>query len=122
MSYIRLYLVPLTPSSAQQILDVDSTSLVLSGGKFQPVQTAPTVTTVPVAQSSTYVPFQNNAAAQSLVNNDSQEYKVFYREPVSTSSYPDTSLQTAVDPSGGLCVCGITCNGTDVMFAQVKIV
>lgn len=33
----------------------------------------------------------------------------------------DPSLVTRTDPSGGQCICGLTCNGTDIRFAVVQL-
>jgi hypothetical protein len=119
-SYIRLYLVPV--NGVQQVIDVDSTDLVLSGGQnFLPVQTAPSVTIVGASFSSKFTPF-GYAPMPTLDISQTwqQEIRVCWREPVDTDEYPNPNLIVATDPSGGQCVCLITCNGTNLSYVIVQ--
>jgi hypothetical protein len=121
MSFIRLYLVPVN-GQPQQVIDVDSTDLVMSDGAFLPVQSAPTVTLVGATFTSEFAPFAYQPippGTLNLSNTQLQEYRVCWREPVDTEQYPNENVITQVDPSGGQCVCGITCSGTNLSFVQV---
>lgn len=40
-------------------------------------------------------------------------------DPMSEPS-TDSALVSATDPSNGLCICGITCKGTNVAYVQVN--
>lgn len=117
MSYIRLYLVSTTPTSDQQILDVDSLDLVLSNGKFLPVQTAPSVTLVLTPIDFDYTAIDDSTL--DLSNQQTQEIKVCWREPVDSEEYPSDTVVIEPDPTDGMCVCGITCQGTKIAYAQV---
>ena len=119
-TYIRLYLVPTQPTATQQVIDVDSTLLVLSQGQFLPVQSAPTLTLVGTPTSSSFDPFTSAQLALTISTEQTQEIKVCWREPVGTDQFPNEDVITEVDPSGGTCVCGITCNGTDLAYVMVQ--
>lgn len=121
-SYIRLYLVPVN-GQPQQVIDVDSTDLVLSDGAFLPVQSAPTVTLVGTPVTSEFTPFAYQPippGTLNLSNTQQQELRVCWREPVGTDQYPNENLITQTDPSGGVCVCGVTCQGTNLSYVQVQ--
>lgn len=120
-SYIRLYLVP--RNGVQEVIDVDSTDLVLSEGDFVPVQVAQSVTLVGATFTSKFTPFAYTPippGGLDLTNTQQEEVRVCYREPVGTDDFPNQELITATDPSGGQCVCGITCQGTNIAYAQVQ--
>jgi hypothetical protein len=122
-SYIRLYLVP--RNGVQQVIDVDSNDLVLSGGGFVPPQMAPTVTLVGATFDSKFTPFTYTPVPEGglqLTNSQQEEVRICWREPVGTDDYPNQDLITAADPSGGECVCGITCQGTNIAYVQVHAV
>jgi hypothetical protein len=120
-SFIRLYLVP--RNGAQQVIDVDATDLVLSRGDFVPPQTAQSVTLIGASFTSDFTPFAYSPVPPgglSLTNTQQEEYRVSWREPVGTDSFPNQELIAAIDPSGGQCVCGITCRGNEVAYVQVQ--
>jgi hypothetical protein len=119
MAYIRLTLIPTTPKSQTLQMDVLDTNLVLSQGKFQPVQTAPTVTITGVPVEYAITPFDSLQQAQEVTNQQTQELKVVFREPVDTQTYPDTSAVEQPDPTGGVGVYGITLAETRITFAPV---
>lgn len=121
-SFIRLYLVPVN-GQPQQVIDVDTTDLVLSDGAFLPVQSAPTVTLVGAAVTSAFTPFAYQPippGTLDLSNTPQQEIRVCWREPVGAAQFPNEELITQTDPSGGTCVCGVTCQGTNLSFVQVQ--
>jgi len=117
--FTRLYLVPVA-NQPQQVIDVDSSFLILSQGQYQPVATAPTVTLLGAATASTFVPSTVEAQSLDLSTAPTQEVRICWREPVDTENYPNEALETANDPSGGNCACGITCNGTDLSYVAVQ--
>jgi len=117
-SFIRLYLVPF--NDQQQILDVSSMALILSDGQFVPVQTAPSVTLVGIPVTEVFTPFDSSQLPQTLTNQQTQELRICWREPVDVSQYPDTDVITANDPSGGVCQCGVTCLGPNISYVQVQ--
>lgn len=119
MSYIRVTLLPTLPSEPFLELDILSTNLVLSQGRFQPVQTAPSVTVVSAPIEYAFTPFDSLQEAQALTVSETQELKISYREPVDTQVYPDTEAIEQPDPTGGLGVYGITLNETRITFAPV---
>lgn len=121
-SFIRLYLVPVN-GQPQQVIDIDSTDLVLSDGAFLPVQSAPTVTLVGTTNTSAFTPFTSQPippGTLDLSNTQQQEIRVCWREPVGTDQFPNEDLITQPDPSGGISVCGVTCQGTNLSFVQVQ--
>jgi hypothetical protein len=120
-TYTRLYLVPV--SGVQQVIDVDSSDLVLSNGTFVPVQVAPSVTLIGATYDSSFTPFSYTPVPEGGLNlsqAQQQELRVCWREPVGTDDYPNEQTVVAADPSGGICVCGITCNGQDLAYAVVQ--
>jgi hypothetical protein len=120
-TYTRLYLVP--QNGVQQVIDVDSTDLVLSNGQFVPVQTAPSITLIGATYNSTFTPFGYSPAPNSALSQTQQdEIRVCWREPVGTDNFPNQNVIIQPDPSGGVCQCGITCNGTDLSYVTVKVV
>jgi len=123
MSYIRLYLVP--QNGVQQVIDVDAGDLVLSNQAFVSPQTAPSVTLVGASYDSTFTPFSITPVPPgglSLLNSQQQEVRVCWREPVGTDDYPNQDLIVEPDPTGGVCVCGISCSGTNLSYVQVQAV
>jgi hypothetical protein len=117
MSFTRLYLVPV--NGVQQVIDVDNQDLVLSGGTFVPVAVAPTITLVGTTFSSQYMPF-GTASDLDLTQTPQTELRVCWREPVGQDDYPNENVIVAVDPTDGVCQCGITCNGTNISYAVVQ--
>lgn len=118
-TYTRLYLVPL--NGVQQVIDVDSTDLVLSNGDFVPVQTAPSITLIGATYNSQFTPFGYSPAPNSTLSQTQQdEIRVCWREPVGTDNFPNQNVIVQTDPSGGVCVCGVTCSGTDLNYVVVK--
>jgi len=102
-------------------VDVLNTNFVFSGGQFQPVQTAPTLTVVRAPVEYEFTPFDDLQQAQAVTQAETQELKVVYREPVSTQVYSDSSVVEAADPTGGVGVYGITLNETRITFAPVTV-
>lgn len=121
MAFIRLYLVP-SPDGTQQVIDVDSMALVLSDGAFLPVQSAKTLTLHSVPASFDFTPFNSDQATVHLDNTTLNEMRICWREPVGIDNFPNENVITAVDPTDGSCVCGITCMGTELSYAKVSIV
>lgn len=120
MSFIRLYLVPV--NGVQQVIDVDADDLVLSNQNFVHPQMATSVTLVGSTFDSTFTPFGPAPAALDLTQTQRQELRVCWKEPVGTDDFPNEEVVTVVDPSGGQCVCGITCSGNNLSYAVVKAV
>lgn len=121
MSFIRLYLVPSVTGADQQVIDIDSEALVLSNGKFVPVQSAPTITLISGPVSVSFKPFTPEEL--NIVMTNSAQYRdvrVCWREPVDADQFPNEAVVAAVDPAGGTCVCGVTCMGTDISYVQVS--
>jgi hypothetical protein len=121
MAYIRVSLIPTTPNSPVLEMDILDTNLVLSGGTFQPVQTAPTVTLVGVPVEHAFTPFDDLQEAQQVTNQQYQECKIVYRIPVDAQEYPDVPAIEVPDPTGGTGVYGITRNETRITFAPVTV-
>jgi hypothetical protein len=115
--YIRLYLVPF--NGQQQILDVPSTSLILSNGQFVSVQVAPSVTLMGVPVQFNFTPFDQAQLSQVLEQAQTQELRICWREPEDIQQYPDTDVIMVTDPTGGQCLCGLTCSGTQLSYVQV---
>jgi hypothetical protein len=118
-SYVRLYLVPVA-GQAQQVIDVDSELLIQSNGQFVYPQNAASVTLTQAPVDSTFEPFVSSATPVAFANSFSREVRVCWREPVDTEQYPNEEVITETDPSGGVCVCGITCDGVDLSYAVVQ--
>jgi hypothetical protein len=118
MAFIRLYLVPF--NDQQQVLDVPDTALILSDGQFLPVQTAPSVTLVGVPVTEVFTPFDPTQIPQTVTNQQTQELRICWREPEEVSQYPDTDVIVVTDPTGGMCICGVTCLGPNISYAQVQ--
>lgn len=116
-TYIRLYLVPF--NNVQQIIDVPDTALVLSNGDFVPVQVAQSVTLTGQPIDSEFIPFDASQMQEALTGAQTQDIRICWREPSDVQQYPDTDVEEATDPTGGVCVCLITCEGTKLTFVQV---
>ncbi|QBX06711.1 hypothetical protein H1O16_gp298 [Burkholderia phage BcepSaruman] len=116
-SYIRLYLVPV--NGVQQVIDVDATLLIRNGGKFEPPQIASAIDLVKVPSTNTFTPFVPGAVDVSLTTPNVWNVRVCWREPVGTDDNPSTEIVTTTDPSGGECVCGITCDGVAITYVPV---
>lgn len=116
MSFLRLYLVP---TAQQLVVDVDLNDLVLSDGKFVNPQLAPSVTLTQPPANATFTPF-GSAEPVSLQLNQELQARVCWREIVDTQEYPAPIEVT--DPSGGECVCLVTCQGTNITYVQVTAV
>lgn len=118
-SYMRLYLVPV--NGVQQVIDVDTNDLVLSGGKFVPVQLASSVTLIGATYTAQFTPFgYAPMPTQNLSQAYQDELRICWREPVGTDDYPNESVIVEPDPASGQCVCGVTCSGTDLSYVVVK--
>jgi hypothetical protein len=115
--FTRLYLVPF--NNVQQIIDVPNTDLILSNGKYVPVQVAPTVTLMGAAITENFTPFNPSQSEQVITGQQTQDIRICWREPSDIQQYPDTDVIEATDPSNGSCICGITCSGTDLSFVKV---
>jgi len=102
-------------------MDVLDTDLVFSGGRFQPVQVAPTITVTGVPTEYSVTPFDNLQQAQAVTNQQLQEFKIVYRMPVDTATYLDAQAVIQPDPTNGMGVYGITLNETRITFAPVTI-
>lgn len=117
-SYVRLYLVP--QGNTQPVIDVPLGNLVLSGGQFQHAQTAPTITLVEPSTSSQFQTGTEPSSLAALVTSQQQEVRICWREVVAQQTNPDTGVIEVPDPSGGNCVCGVTCLGPDLAYVQVQ--
>jgi hypothetical protein len=118
MAFLRLYLVP--QNNVQQVIDVDDSDLVLSDGQFVRVQLAKTITLVSANVESTYQPFAADASALTISNMQSQDVRICWKEPVGSDQFPSNEIVVAPDPSAGACICGITCQGTDLAYVTVS--
>jgi hypothetical protein len=95
----------------------------MSDGAFVPVQMAPSVTLVGATFTSKFTPFAYTPVPPgglNLSNTQQEEVRVCWREPVGEDDFPNQDLIVAEDPSGGVCICGITCRGTDIAYVQVQ--
>lgn len=118
--FVRLYLSP--SNGTQQVIDVDVDHLILSKGVFVSPQTASTVTISRAPYSASFTTFGSTPVTGSLTIASQDEVRICWREPVGTDDFPNQNVITAVDPSGGQCVCGVTCSGTDLSYVIVKTV
>lgn len=119
--FVRLYLAP--NKGSQQVIDVDVDHLILSNGKFVPPQTAQSITLSGATYSASFTPFGYAPVPQQQLNMLYQEEsKICWREPVGSEQFPNENVILATDPSGGECVCGVTCQGTNLSYVRVKSV
>lgn len=118
-TYTRLYLVPVA-GQPQQVIDVDSTMLIKTCGGFKSPAVAESVTLQQTSISSSYTPVVQGAAAESVSMGFEREVRICWREPVGTDDYPNEDVIEATDPSGGVCVCQITCDGVQIAYANVQ--
>jgi len=115
MSTIRLYLTP--NKGNQMILDVDENDLVLSDRDYVRPQLAASVTLVkPNSPDWSFKPFQQTTPVD-LTSVQTEQVRVCWREPVDEAINPPPIV--VADPAEGECVCGITCQGTRIAYAQV---
>lgn len=115
--YVRLYLSP--SNGSQQVIDVDVDDLILSNGGFVSPQTAKSITLSGAPFSASFTPF-GSAPVTDITYQD--ETRICWREPVGIDQYPNENVIIAADPSGGVCVCGITCRGIDLSYVVVQTV
>ncbi len=108
----------LLPSGDKALMDVADNVLVYDGSEF----TVPTVNKYvmlyTLAVSALSAPYKDTVLAlQTAVQIRAMV------TAIDQSSVPDTdpSLVSTPDPSEGLCICGITCAGTDLTFVAVTI-
>lgn len=118
--YVRLYLSP--SNGTQQVIDVDVDHLILSNGVFVSPQIATTVTISRAPYSASFTTFGATPITGSLTISSQDEVRICWREPVGTDDYPNENVIISTDPSGGQCVCGITCSGTDLSYVIVQTV
>lgn len=119
--YVRLYLSP--SNGIQQVIDVDVDHLILSNGAFVNPQTAKSVTLSGAPFSASFTPFGYAPMPDQQLNMTYQdEVRICWREPVGTDDFPNENVIVANDPSGGQCVCGVTCLGPNLSYVQVKSV
>jgi hypothetical protein len=116
--YVRLYLSP--SNGTQQVIDVDVDHLILSNGVFVSPQTAKTITISRTAYAASFATFGAAPVTEALTVSAQDEVSICWREPVGTDDYPNENVITAVDPSGGNCVCGMTCAGTNLSYVVVQ--
>lgn len=119
--FVRLYLT--TQQGNQQVIDVDVDHLILSNGQFVSPQTAQSITLSGATYSATFTPFGYAPVPQQQLSMAYQEeIRICWREPVGTDDFPNENVIFEIDPSGGECVCGVTCNGTNLSYVKVKSV
>jgi hypothetical protein len=119
--YVRLYLTP--SNGTQQVIDVDVNSLILSNGAFVSPQTASSITLSGAPYTTDFSPFGFAPVTdQQLSMTYQDEFRICWREPVGTDQYPNENVIIETDPSGGVCVCGVTCLGTNLSYVIVKSV
>jgi hypothetical protein len=116
--YVRLYLSP--SNGTQQVIDVDVDHLILSNGVFVSPQTAKSITISRTTYAASYTTFGAAPVTEALTVAAQDEVSICWREPVGTDEYPHENVITAVDPSGGECVCGTTCAGTNLSYVVVQ--
>lgn len=110
-------LTVILPSQIQQVLDIEEPgTLVYDGQAFVDPQVAQYVMLYTLPVAAVGLPFEG--AIPNLVTSAYVQAGV-----VSYDGTPvidtDPSLVTAVDPSGGTCVCFITCKGTWISYVKV---
>jgi hypothetical protein len=116
--YVRLYLSP--SNGTQQVIDVDVDHLILSNGAFVSPQTAKTITISRTSYAASYTTFGAAPVTEALTVASQDEVSICWREPVGMDEFPNENVITAVDPSGGECVCGTTCAGTNLSYVIVQ--
>jgi hypothetical protein len=116
--YVRLYLSP--SNGIQQVIDVDVDHLILSNGVFTSPQTAKSITISRTTYAASYTTFGAAPVTEALTVAAQDEVSICWREPVGTDDYPNENVITAADPSGGECVCGTTCAGTNLSYVVVQ--
>lgn len=119
MAYVRLYLKPIVGDPV--MVDVPDDELVLTeyGRAYVPVAKAQSVTLGLAASQGTWTPFEPDAGPSVMEFLPSQEAIVCTSEIVPVQQYPDTGLTTVIDPTGGQCVCMVTCQGTNLSYVKV---
>ena len=118
--YVRLYLSPST--GIQQVIDVDVDNLILSNGRFVSPQTAKSITISRTPFAASFATFGAAPVTEALTVESQDEISICWREPVGTDDYPNENVIAAVDPSGGTCVCGTTCAGTNLSYVVIQTV
>jgi hypothetical protein len=109
----------LLPSGNTATLDVADNVLVFDGSEFLTPKTGSYVMLYALDVAALSMPFKDVAAQPLLA---AVKIRSIVKSVDNTSVLvTDPLLVAAPDPSGGLCICGITCAGTDLAFVKVQV-
>jgi hypothetical protein len=108
----------LLPNGSQVHLDIADNTLVYNGAMFDEPQDAPYVKLFQVPVNAISLPFEGQS--QQLITDASVYAKVLSYDLTSRPS-TDPSVDAQPDPSGGTCLCFLTCQGTWLSYVQVTL-
>lgn len=106
------------PTGDTAILGTGDGMLVFDGSEFVSPQSLKYVELYGVPVSAYSTPYKE-VPAQVLSTATRIRALVLGTDP--TAAPLDPSIVSAMDPSGGQCICGLTCNGTELRFVAVQL-
>ncbi|QDH83407.1 hypothetical protein [Achromobacter phage Motura] len=108
------------PARTLFFVDVPDGEFIMNcNGDFVDPTKVVSVRTVSVNREHLFTPFVRDALPKLLQTAEYWCYGVVGHEPVAAVEYPNPTLIYAPDPTGGQCICGVTCLGDNLSFVRI---
>ncbi|MNX96909.1 hypothetical protein D3C86_1292510 [compost metagenome] len=113
----RLTLV--TPTGATAVDIPDGYLVQDANGDYVPPERATAVLTYTATVDHPFTPFVDGGVPTILGVPQSFIYGVCRTEEVPVVEFPDDTIPIIPDPTGGQCICFVTCAGTNISYVKV---